>query len=94
MLAAHQGGILEPTAASLAVRVNVINGEVLPGQFPAAAGRSANAGIRGIPKDSSLLRTKSPLRILAGKQATENTAQDLFALATMVYVIGHLRDGD
>jgi hypothetical protein len=94
MLETHQAGVVEPTAAPFAVRIDMIDGEVLPGQFRTAAGRGSDPGIRRIPKDTSLLRTEAALRVLAGEQTTENTAQNFFSLATLVYVVSRLRDSD
>ena len=53
MLATHQRRVLQMASSSFAVRVDVIDGEVVPGQLATATGATSIGG--GIPDDAALL---------------------------------------
>ena len=67
MLAAHQGRIFETAAAAFAVGLDVIDGEIIPGQLLGAARIGAGLARCVVPDDSALLRGKSALGVAPGK---------------------------
>lgn len=72
---AHQSGVGEFTATAFAVRVDVIDGEIVPREFAPAA--LAGALIGAAPDDAALFGGETALSVLAGEEAFEEGAEDL-----------------
>ena len=79
---AHEGGVGEVAAATFAVRVDVVDGEVVPSEHPLAV--LAGALRRRAPDHAALFLGEAALGILAGKKAFEEGAKDFFAMLALV----------
>jgi hypothetical protein len=90
VFATHQGRVLKLGSPTLTVCVDMVDREILPREL--APTGSAHPVGGSVPDHPALLRSKATLRILSSEKATKNTAQDLFTLASLGDVIGHLRN--
>lgn len=94
MLTAHEGGVVELAAAALAVRIDVVDGEIIPGQFGFAARMGARAARGVVPDDPALFGGEASLDVLPQEQAAQDAVENLLALAALAHVVSHLGDGE
>ncbi len=92
VLPTHQSCVLKLASPPFAVRVDVVNGEIVPCQLTATSRIRAGPACGSVPDYATLLGSETSPAVSSGEYTLQNSPQYLFALTALIHVIGHLGD--